>query len=212
MSTPFGGNDPQQWGQGGTPSPSSGGFPEQNYAQQAGNHQPQYGQAYPQQSPQQQPQYGQPQYGQPQQQQPYGQYPYGHPGGQQFPQQPYGGQSFGQPPGTGEQKKGGKIVLLVVAAVVVVVAVVCVLGFFKPGFFVTTVLDQNAVQNGVKTVLSAQPPKGYGQPVSSVSCPAKQEVKAGGTFDCTAVVDGQRKTVTVTVKDSDGNYEVGQPR
>lgn len=205
MSTPFGGNDPQQWGQGGTPSPS-GGFPEQSYAHQPGNHQPQYGQTYPQQYPQ----YGQ------QPQQPYGQYPYGPPGaqpaGQQFPQQPYGGQSFGQPPGTGEQKKSGKVILMVIAAVVVVVAAVCVLGFFKPGFFVTTVLDQNAVQNGVKTVLSAGPPKGYGQPVSSVSCPAQQEVKPGATFDCTAVVDGQKKTVTVTVKDSDGNYEVGQPR
>lgn len=208
MSTPFGGNDPQQWGQGGTPAPSSGGFPEQSYAHQPGNHQPQYGQAYPQQHPQQYPQQH-PQYGQ---QQPYGQYPYGQPGTQQFPQQPYGGQNFGQQPATGEQGKNGKVVLIVIAAVIAVVGVVCVLGFVKPGFFVTTVLDQNAVQNGVKTVLSAQPPKGYGQPVSSVSCPAKQEVKAGGTFDCTAVVDGQRKTVTVTVKDSDGNYEVGQPR
>lgn len=84
MSTPYGGNDPQQWGQqpGGYPGapggPSSGGFPAQG--------QEQWGQ--PQQPP---PQWGQP--GQPQ----YGQQPGGYPGGQPVqPVQP--GQQY---PGSG---------------------------------------------------------------------------------------------------------------
>jgi hypothetical protein len=105
----------------------------------------------------------------------------------------------------------GKTLGIVTAAVVVVVAVVCVLGFWAPGFFVTTVLDQTAVQNGVKTVLSSQPPQGYGQTVTAVSCPANQPVNAGDRFDCTVTVDGSQKKVTITVQDSTGDYEVGQP-
>lgn len=198
MSTPYGGNDPQQWGQGG--NPQSGGFPVQGYPQQPGNSQPQYGQPYPQYG--QQPGYGQPQYGSGYPQQGYGtQQQYGQAG--QF------GQPFAPPP---EGRKGGKVLWIVIAAVIVVAAAVGVTGFWKPGFFVTTVLDQSAVQNGVKTVLTDQPPKGYGLTVSAVSCAADQEVAAGRTFDCSATVDGQRKTVTVTVKDADGNYEVGQPK
>lgn len=202
MSTPYGGNDPRQWAQ--APG-QSGGFPAQGYPGQPAQGQqypPQYGQQpqYTQQQPQygQQPQWGQaPQYGQPRY-------------GQEYPQQQYG--QHGMPPASGERKKIGKGLWSVIGAVVVVVAAVCVTGFWKPGFFVTTVLDQNAVQNGVRTVLTAQPPNGYGHSVvSGVNCPAKQPVKAGVTFDCTATVDGAPKTVTITVKDTDGNYEVGQP-
>lgn len=194
MSTPYGGNDPQQWGQAPNPGSPSGGFPAPGYPVPPNSPQPGYGQPYP---PYAQPPYGQPQYGQPQY-------------GQQYPQQQYG--QYEMPPGPGGRKKIGKAVWIVAAVVVVVVAAVCVTGFVKPGFFVTAVFDQNAVQDGVRTVLTAQPPNGYGQSsVGTVSCPAKQPVKAGTTFDCTAVVNGDRKTVTITVKDSDGNYEVGQP-
>ncbi|WP_027941789.1 DUF4333 domain-containing protein [Amycolatopsis taiwanensis] len=209
MSTPYGGNDPQQWGQASAPGPASGGLPAQGYPGQAG-----YGQQYPQYGQQQPPQYGQqpqPQYGQ---QPDYGQPPYGQPQyGQQYPQQQYGQQpgQYGAPPVPRARKKAGKTVWIVISAVVVVAAAVGVTGFWKPGFFVTTVLDQTAVQNGVRTVLTGQPPNGYGQSVSTVSCPAKQPVEAGIKFDCSVTVDGDQKTVTITVKDTDGNYEVGQP-
>lgn len=208
MSTPYGGNNPQQWGQPPAPGPASGGFPAQGYPGQPGYGQqqypPQYGQ--PQQSQQPPPQqYGQqPQYGQA----PYGQRQYGQQYQQQYGQQP--GQ-YGAPMAPPERKKIGKTVWTVLGAVVVVVAAVCVTGFWKPGFFVSTVLDQNALQNGVRTVLTGQPPNGYGQSVSAVSCPEKQPVKAGTTFDCSVTVGGSQKKVTITVKDADGNYEVGQP-
>jgi len=45
-----------------------------------------------------------------------------------------------------------------------------------------------------------------------VTCPADQEVKAGTTFDCSLQIDGQAKTVKITVKDDDGTYEVGVPQ
>jgi hypothetical protein len=210
MSTPYGGNDPQQWGQqppapGSAPNPQTGGFPAPGYPQQQpgyGQPQPQYGGQYPPPQYGQQPPYGQPpQYGQypPQQQQPYygqqpGQYDYGQPSG------------FGAP-AAGKKKGGGKLLWITIAVVVVVVAALGVTGFWKPGFFVTKVLDQSAVQNGVQQTLSQ-----YGVTADSVSCPAKQEVKAGNTFTCTAAVDGKPQQVTVTIQDSNGNYQVGHPQ
>lgn len=119
MSTPNGGNDPQQeWGQQPHGDPAAGGqqpsgAPAPGHGQQAQQPQPgqeqfswpqqwpQHPSGYPQQGqeqwPQQQP-YGQPQPGgtfppsgpQPQQ-------PWGYPQQQQWPQQPYG-QPYGQPP------------------------------------------------------------------------------------------------------------------
>ncbi|TNC25450.1 DUF4333 domain-containing protein [Amycolatopsis alkalitolerans] len=183
MSTPYGGNDPQQWGQQPYPQqppqgyPPSGGFPAQGYPQQPP---PQYGQ-YPQQP--------------------------GYPPQQQY-QQPYYGQ---QPPGFGApapQRKGRGTLLWIVGGVVVVVLVALgITGFVTPGFFVTKVLDQTAVQDGVKQTLST-----YGVTADSVSCPAKQEVKAGTTFTCTATVNGKQQQVTVTVLDTAGNYQVGRPQ
>jgi hypothetical protein len=206
MSTPYGGNDPQQWGQqppapGGAPNPQTGGFPAQGYPPQPGYGQPQY-------PP---PQYGQqPPYGQPPQ---YGQYP------PQQQQQPYYGQQqpgqydYGQPsgfgaPAAGKKKGGGKLLWITLAVVVVVVAALGVTGFWMPGFFVTKVLDQSAVQNGVKDTLLKYDSSFK---VDSVSCPAKQEVKAGNTFTCTATIGGKPQQITVTVQDSNGNYQVGRP-
>ena len=39
----------------------------------------------------------------------------------------------------------------------------------------------------------------------TISCPPGQQLKTGGTFDCTGTVDGQPITVVVTQKDADGN-------
>ncbi|GHE82370.1 hypothetical protein GCM10017786_11480 [Amycolatopsis deserti] len=195
MSTPYGGTDPQQqWSQ-----------------------QPGYGQ---------QPQYGQPQPGQPQPgQPPYGQQPqYGQAPGYPQPGQPQYGQQFpGQAPpqytqqypaqgAYGKQpptKKGGKGLLIGLGALVVVVAAFCVTAFLAPGFLKTTVLSQTAVQEGVKQVLTGNYQL---TDVGDVQCPADQEVKSGATFDCAATVNGQGKTVTVTIKDDAANYEVAYPR
>lgn len=182
--------------------------------------QPQYGQqptaygpsSYPQQYGQQPPQYGQqPQYGQPGQYDPnqqYGQQPGPYDPNQQF--SPYS--STGGPAGA---KKSKNVILGVVGAfAVVVLVVVGVLGFWKPGWFVTTNLDVKAAQSGVQQILSDQT-NGYGaKNVEGVNCNngANPKVVKGGTFDCDVSIDGTKRTVTVTFQDDSGTYEVGRPR
>ncbi|MFC7658028.1 DUF4333 domain-containing protein [Pseudonocardia benzenivorans] len=96
---------------------------------------------------------------------------------------------------------------ILVGALVVVAAVAAVLLFWKPGFVVTRVFDQTALQAGVEKVLTTD----YGHQVSAVSCPANREVKSGDTFQCSATVDGEPNTqVPIHVTSSEGNYEVGR--
>jgi Domain of unknown function (DUF4333) len=194
---------------------------------------PAYGQQYPPQY--QQPTYGQPQYQQPEQ---YGQQPtaygptaypqqgqYGQPPGPQYGQQP----QYGQPPGPYDQqqfspygqgtdpnsKKSTKVILGVAGALAaIIIAVVGILGFWKPGWFVTTNLDVNAAQAGVKQILSDQT-NGYGaKNVQDVTCNkgANPQVEKGKTFDCEVSIDGTKRQVTVTFQDNSGTYEVGRPR
>jgi hypothetical protein len=149
-------------------------------------------------------QQGQPQYGQPGQD-PYGQPPYG---GQQFP--PYGA------PGTDPRsKKSMRTILAVVGGLLVlVIAVVAVMGFWKPGFFVTTKLDVNAAQTGVAQILGDEA-NGYGaKNVKDVKCNngSSPTVKKGDTFDCEVSIDGTKRQVTVTFQDDNGTYEVGRPK
>lgn len=183
-----------------------------------------------------QPGYGQPAYGQPGQQPGYGQQtpPGGHPGQQGFPgQQPGYGQPGGQPGYPGQpnqpgqpgaqwqqyqqspygqppaQKKKSALpwILLVVGIVVIAGAVVGLLA--ATGALGRTTFDNVAVQDGVKKILTED----YKiENVGAVSCPAGQEVSTGGTFTCTANIDGQDRQVTITIKSDDGEYEVGQPR
>ncbi|MDT5334947.1 MAG: hypothetical protein QOD90_452 [Mycobacterium sp.] len=184
--------------------------------QQPSYGQPQYQQptAYSPSSYPQQPQYGQPpQYGQ---QPPYGQYD---PNQQQFGQQPgqYDpNQQFSPYSSTdsGSKKSMGVILGVVGALVAIIVIVVGILGFWKPGFFVTTNLDINAAQSGVQQILSDQT-NGYGaKNVQDVSCNkgANPKVVKGGTFDCEVSIDGTKRQVTVTFQDDSGTYEVGRPR
>ncbi|SEH76343.1 protein of unknown function [Mycolicibacterium rutilum] len=175
----------------------------------------QYGQqtgAYPYQQPGQytQPQYGQ-QYGQPQ----YGQQP-GQTG--QYEQQP--GQ-FGQypqytAPGAEEGSKRSLAVIGTVLGVLaaIIIAVVAVLGFWKPGFFVTKTLDIDAAQTGVQQILTDEA-NGYGaKNVKDVKCNDGQNptVEKGATFNCEVSIDGTKRQVTVTFQDDDGTYEVGRPK
>ncbi len=68
------------------------------------------------------------------------------------------------------------------------------------------------MEAGVTKILTDPPPDGYGATgVTAVTCPADQPVKTGTTFNCTATINGARKTVTLTVKDDKGKYEVGVP-
>jgi hypothetical protein len=171
---------------------------EQQYGQQPG-------QDYTQQG---YPQYGQ-QPGQPGQ---YGQQP------GQYGQQP--GQ-YGQYPqfGSTESPEGSKRSLALVGGIIgllaaIVVAVVAVMGFWKPGFFVTTKLDVDAAQSGVQQILTDES-NGYGaKNVKDVKCNDGQSptVKQGDTFDCEVSIDGTKRQVTVTFQDNDGTYEVGRPK
>ncbi|WP_187352083.1 DUF4333 domain-containing protein [Allosaccharopolyspora coralli] len=98
-------------------------------------------------------------------------------------------------------------ILCVAGALVVVVLLVT--GFVAPGFFVRTTFDAQAVQQGVRQTFEGA----YGiSGVESVTCPSGQRVEPGATFDCEATVAGSTLTVTITVKDRDGTYEVGHPR
>jgi hypothetical protein len=181
----------------------------------------QFGQQPSEYSPQGYPsQYGQPgQYGQ---QQP-GQY--GQPPGDQFGQQPaqYGQQpgQYGQYPqyGAPGAEEGSKRSLAVIGGVIgllaaLIVAAVLVLGFWKPGFFVTTKLDVSAAQSGVQQILTDEA-NGYGaKNVKDVKCNNGQSptVKKGDTFNCEVSIDGTKRQVTVTFQDDNGTYEVGRPK
>ncbi len=201
-------------------------YPQQGYEQQPVYQQP-YGQP-----PTGQPQYGQPPYGQPQYGQPtYGQPPYGQPqyGQPTYGQLPYGQQSgppqyaqYAQPQyspvATGEETSSKRslaalgTILGVLAALVV--AAVLILGFWKPGFFVTTKLDVNKAQQGVAQILSDET-NGYGATnVKDVKCNNGQNptVRKGDTFTCEVSIDGTKRQVTVTFQDDDGTYEVGRPK
>jgi hypothetical protein len=190
--------------------------PTEQFGQQPGEYNPQ---AYPSQYPQP----GQPgQYGQQYGQQPdYGQQPgqFGQQPGQ-YGQQPgqYGQypQQYGAQPGAEE---GSKKSLAVIGGVIgllaaIIVAVVLVLGFWKPGFFVTTKLDVSAAQSGVQQILTDEA-NGYGaKNVKDVKCNSGQSptVKKGDTFNCEVSIDGTKRQVTVTFQDDSGTYEVGRPK
>ncbi|MBH0779700.1 DUF4333 domain-containing protein [Nocardia bovistercoris] len=183
----WGGQPQQQWGQ-----PQTGDQPQQqwNQPQTGGQPQQQWGQSQPQWGQQPQPQWG----GQPQQSQP------------QWGQQPQPQWGQGQPPAppsSGGKGKGLFIGLGVLAVLVIgaIIALVVVLTSKDK-------LDQAAVQNGVKKVLTDS----YGiQDVADVSCPSGQEVKINATFECTLKVSGEQKKVNIKITNENGTYEVGRP-
>ncbi len=112
--------------------------------------------------------------------------------------------------GSTRRTAGGVIGLLAA----IIVAVVLVLGFWKPGFFVTTKLDISAAQSGVQQILTDEA-NGYGaKNVKDVKCNSGQSptVKKGDTFNCEVSIDGTKRQVTVTFQDDKGTYEVGRPK
>jgi cytoskeletal protein RodZ len=130
-------------------------------------------------------------------QQPYGQ-PYGQPVG--GPGAPFGQPAppFGyqQPP----KKKTGLIVGSIVGAVVLIGGLVVGAIFL----FGSKTLDQGDAEQQV----SAASEQLTGTAVADVSCPADVEVEQGGTFTCTATLEGQDISFTVTQKDDEGNVEI----
>jgi len=220
---PASGATPSPYGQQPPYGQPSYGEQQPGYGQQPGySQQPGYGgQSYPPPSQYgQQPSGTQPAYDPSGAQPAYGQQPYGQPAyGQQSAygqQQPAYGQQYGQP-GYGQPtepaKKSNTGLIIGIVALVVVLAVAAILLWVWPGFISKKVFDQTKVEAGVTQILTTAPPNGYGQTnVTNVTCPADQAVKAGTTFDCSVQIDGQPKTVTVTVKDDSGTYEVGVPK
>lgn len=178
---------------------------------------PQQYPGYPQPEQYGQPaQYGQPgQYGQPTQYGQPGQYgqpaQYGQPGQYgQYPQQP------GQfpAPGTATKRPTTMLGTVLAACLGIAILVLLVLGFWKPGFFVTTKLDVEKAQEGVQQILADQT-NGYGaKNVKDVRCNNGQSpvVKQGDTFNCEVSIDGTKRQVTVTFQDNSGTYEVGRPK
>ena len=189
---------------------------------------PQYGQPPPPGYPPTQPygapgEYGTPGYGQPG---PYGQpgaygVPPGAPQYGQYPgQYPQPGQPGQYPqypqPGAAEASKKSMRTIggILGALAALAVAVVLILGFWTPGFFVTTKLDVNKAQQGVQQILTDEA-NGYGaKNVQDVKCNNGQNptVKKGDTFTCEVSIDGTKRQVTVTFQDDKGTYEVGRPK
>jgi hypothetical protein len=205
QQAPGGAGPTQQWG--GQPQTPASAQPTQHWGeqqqpqQQWGQPQQQQWGQQPQQQWGQQPAQGQPQWGQPQQD--WGQQGQQPQWGQAQQPQPQWGAPGQQPPQQGGKGKGLIIglSLLGVAVVGAIVALVLVLTAKDQ-------LDQAAVQDGVKKVLSDS----YGiQDISDVSCPSGQEVKVDATFECSVKVSGEAKKVNIKITKDDGTYEVGRP-
>jgi Domain of unknown function (DUF4333) len=200
MSGPQGSDQTQPWPGQDQPSSDPSNQPSSNqppaWQQPAPGHDQQNWQP-PAYTPQQYPSYQQP-----------GHQPYTPP--QQYPptEQQYG-----------QQQEGSKRSLALIGGIVgllaaLIVAVVAVLGFWKPGFFVTTKLDVGAAQSGVQQILTDES-NGYGaKNVKDVKCNGGNSptVKKGDTFNCEVSIDGTKRQVTVTFQDDKGTYEVGRPK
>jgi hypothetical protein len=128
------------------------------------------------------------------------QQPYGQPYGQPAPG-PYGppapGFGYQQPP---KKKRTGLVVGSVLGALILIGG--AVVGAIL--LFGGKTLDRADAQREV-TSLGEQL---VGVAPEGVRCPADVEVEAGATFSCTATVDGQDVSFTVTQKDDQGNVEV----
>jgi Domain of unknown function (DUF4333) len=165
--------------------PGGYGQPAAGYGQQ-----PQYDQ-YGQQQPAQYEQPGQ--YGQ----QPTGYQPAGYQPAAYEAQPQYNGPASHAANDSGKKSHAGLWTLLVVA--IVIIAIAAVTFIVKPSFLFKKVLDHSAVEQTIE-----QQSAGSATPLTNVTCPSNEKVKAGTTFQCTAA---NNKKVTVTIKDSKANYQ-----
>ena len=95
----------------------------------------------------------------------------------------------------------------------VLLALLLVLGFWKPGFFVTTKLDVNKAQQGRAADPHRRSQRLRRKNVTDVKCNNGQtDRQKGDTFNCEVSIDGTKRQVTVTFQDDKGTYEVGRPK
>ncbi len=73
---------------------------------------------------------------------------------------------------------------------------------------VTKVFDAEAMQKSVRTILTEEY---LVEDVRSVTCPPGRRVEVDSTFECTAQIGGEPKTVPITVTSEKGDYQVGMP-
>lgn len=95
-------------------------------------------------------------------------------------------------------------------ALVGLVAAVAIVGGIDAGVALTRgpTLNHDAVERSVTDLART----GYGLDLLDVACPSDQPVKPGVSFTCTATTgDGRALTVPITISDTSGRYEVGQP-
>ena len=105
---------------------------------------------------------------------------------------------FGQPPAP--RKRTGAIIGAVVSAVLV-------LGGLVVGallLFGSKVLDTAEAERQIAQLTEEQ----AGVAPTDVSCPADIEAEAGGTFTCSASLEDQPISFTITQTDADGNIEI----
>jgi hypothetical protein len=66
--------------------------------------------------------------------------------------------------------------------------------------------DQESLERNVRRILVER----YDQRVETVSCPAEQQVVVGRSFECRINVAGEQRSVRITVRTEDGQFEVQQ--
>ena len=118
------------------------------------------------------------------------------------PGSPYGypAPGFGPPPAPPSRSRTGVVIGAVVAGVLLLggLAVGAVL------LFGTKVLDSARAEQLIAQATEDQ----AGVAPIDVSCPSDIEAEAGATFTCTASLEGQPISFTVTQTDDDGNVDV----
>jgi hypothetical protein len=117
------------------------------------------------------------------------------------PTAPYGPPptGFGQPPAP-RRRRTGLIVGSVVAAVVVLAGLV--VGALL--LFGSKTLNTAEAERQIAQLTEAQ----AGVAPADVSCPADIEAEAGGTFACSATLEDQPISFSVTQTDDEGNVEI----
>jgi len=116
------------------------------------------------------------------------------------PAAPYGPPVHGFGPPPAPRRRTGAVIGAVVAAVLV-------LGGLAVGallLFGTKTLDTAEAERQIAQLTEDQ----AGVAPTDVSCPADIEARSGGTFACSASLEGQPITFTVTQTDDEGNVRI----
>lgn len=104
-------------------------------------------------------------------------------------------------------RRASRIAPIAGVTAVLLAGILAVLAFVTPGFLLTRVFDEVALEQSVQLTLTAD----YGLVVDTVDCPPGIEVVVGATFECRAVVGSRPVSVANRVLSTDGDYEVGRP-